>query len=149
MLCVNKYVCSVTLPILYGVVSYSVLNRHYPKDSPDFKRRQKLIVTLLLGVSKTRISDFLRVTFLQDSVDDQEHSPAPYAPYHSFATTLSLGGCNDAFDGNFRQIDDFRDKFYHEDNGPPSQRLLDFVKEHVLKDRYATEAPSTESSAET
>ncbi|KAK5821516.1 hypothetical protein F5H01DRAFT_337322, partial [Linnemannia elongata] len=143
MLRVNKYVCSTTLPILYGRVPYSVLNQYYPKDSPAFKRRQKLIATLLLGVPKTRITDLLRVTFLQDSVDDQEHSPAPYAPYHSFAIAVSLSRCNDAFDGDFRQIDDFReDNFrFHQDDGPPSQRLLDFVKEHGLKDRYTIEAP--------
>lgn len=75
MLRVNKYVCSITLPILYGAVPFSVLNGYYPKDSPAFKRRQMLIATLLLGVPKNRITDFLRVTFLQDSVDDQEHPP--------------------------------------------------------------------------
>ncbi|OAQ32624.1 hypothetical protein K457DRAFT_16188 [Linnemannia elongata AG-77] len=143
MLRVNKYVCSITLPILYGGVPYSVLNQYYPKDSPVFKRRQKLVATLLLGVPKTRITDLLRATFLQDSVDDQEHSPAPYAPYHSFATVIVLSGCNDAFDGDFRQIDGFREDYYkfHQNEGPPSQRLLDFVKDHGLKDRYATEAP--------
>ncbi|OAQ32601.1 hypothetical protein K457DRAFT_1862026 [Linnemannia elongata AG-77] len=134
MLRVNKYVCAITLPLLYGGVPYSVLNKYYPKDSPAFKRRQKLIATLLIGVPKTRITDLLRVTFLQDSVDDQEHSPAPYAPYHSFAIAVSLSRCNDAFDGDFRQIYDFRqiddfreDNFrFHQDDGPPSQRLLDF-----------------------
>ncbi|OAQ21994.1 hypothetical protein K457DRAFT_37379, partial [Linnemannia elongata AG-77] len=149
MLRVNKYVCAITLPLLYGGVPYSVLNKYYPKDSPAFKRRQKLIATLLIGVPKTRITDLLRVTFLQDSVDDQEHSPAPYAPYHSFAIAVSLSRCNDAFDGDFRQIYDFRqiddfreDNFrFHQDDGPPSQRLLDFVKEHGLKDRYTIEAP--------
>ncbi|KAK5821515.1 hypothetical protein F5H01DRAFT_337321 [Linnemannia elongata] len=143
MLRVNKYVCSITLPILYGGVPYSVLNKYYPKDSPAFKRRQKLIATLLLGVPKTRITDLLRVTFLQNSVDDQEHSPAPYAPYHSFAIAISLSGCNDAFDGDFIKVDGFREGIFRFQltEGLPSQRLLDFVKEHRLKERYATEAP--------
>ncbi|KAK5821527.1 hypothetical protein F5H01DRAFT_411275 [Linnemannia elongata] len=149
MLRVNKYVCSITLPILYGGVPISVLNQSYPKDSPAFKRRQKLIATLLLGVPKTRVTDLLRVAFLQDSVDDQEHSPAPYAPYHSFAIAISLSRCDDAFDGDFCQIDGFfqadgffeDEDYYHDDVGPPSQRLLDFVRDHKLKERYATEAP--------
>ncbi|KAH7038718.1 hypothetical protein BKA57DRAFT_509471 [Linnemannia elongata] len=143
MLRVNKYVCSITLPILYGGVPVSVLNQYYPKDSPAFKRRQKLITTLLLSVPKDRITDLLRATFLQDSVDDQENSPAPYAQYHSFAVAISLSNCNDAFDGSFLQIDGFREDYFrfHQDNGPPSQKLLDFVKDHGLKDRYAIEAP--------
>ncbi|OAQ32590.1 hypothetical protein K457DRAFT_16156 [Linnemannia elongata AG-77] len=149
MLRVNKYVCSITLPILYGGVPISVLNQSYPKDSLAFKRRQKLIATLLLGVPKTRVTDLLRVAFLQDSVDDQEHSPAPYAPYHSFAIAISLSRCDDAFDGDFCQIDGFfqadgffeDEDYYHDDVGPPSQRLLDFVRDHKLKERYATEAP--------
>ncbi|KAK3824158.1 MAG: hypothetical protein JOS17DRAFT_752122 [Linnemannia elongata] len=133
MLHVNKYVCSVTLPLLYGGVLVKVLNGYYPKGSPGFKRRQKLIATLLLGVPKTRITDLLRVAFLQDSVDHLEHSPAPYAPYNSFVTAISLS-----------QINGFHRFHFHQDDGPPSQRLLDFVNDHGLKDRYATEAPLAE-----
>ncbi|KAG0056708.1 hypothetical protein BGZ89_002056 [Linnemannia elongata] len=138
MLRVNKYVCSVTLPILYGTVPALVLNQSYPKDSPAFKRRQKLIATLLLGVPRTRITDLVRVTFLQDPVDDQEHPPAPYAPYHSFAIAIFLGNCNDAFDGDFSRFEGSRGEFFL--NGAPSQRLLDFVEDHKLMDRYVTEA---------
>ncbi|OAQ32587.1 hypothetical protein K457DRAFT_16152 [Linnemannia elongata AG-77] len=143
MLRVNKYVCSVTLPLLYGGIPFSVLNQSYPKDSLAFKRRQKLIATLLLGVPKTRVTDLLRVAFLQDSVDDQEHSPTPYAPYHSFAIAISMSRCNDAFDGDFFQVDEFceDEDYFHDDVGPPSQRLLDFVRDHGLKERYANEAP--------
>ncbi|KAG9069519.1 hypothetical protein KI688_010422 [Linnemannia hyalina] len=139
MLRVNKYVCSITLPVLYGLGPISVLNKYYLKDSLGFKRRQKLIATLLLGVPKIRITELLRVTFLQDSIDDQDHSPAPYAPYHSFATAISLSNCNDAFDGDLRQIDEFRDDYFSQDDGsPPSQRLLDFVKDHRLLRRDLT-----------
>ncbi|KAG9069510.1 hypothetical protein KI688_010413 [Linnemannia hyalina] len=139
MLRVNKYVCSITLPVLYGLGPISVLNKNYRKGSPGFKRRQKLIATLLLGVPKIRITELLRVTFLQDSIDDQDHSPAPYAPYHSFATAISLSNCNDAFDGDLRQIDEFRDDYFsQDDDSPPSQRLLDFVKDHRLLRRDLT-----------
>ncbi|KAF9122882.1 hypothetical protein BG015_005452, partial [Linnemannia schmuckeri] len=148
MLRVNKHVCSVTLPILYGGnVPVAVLSGCYPKDSPNFKRRQKLITTLLLGVPETHITDLLRVTFFQASVDGQEKYPVPYASYHSFATAISLHSCSDAYDGDFHQVDEFRqaDDFNRlyllRKYGPPPQRLVDFVKKHGLRDRYVTEAP--------
>ncbi|OAQ32586.1 hypothetical protein K457DRAFT_16151 [Linnemannia elongata AG-77] len=92
LLLVNKYVCSATLPILYeGSLLRPILNG-YCETSLVLLRRLKLISTLLLGVPKNHITDLLRATYFQDSVDgdDQEQFPAPFAPYHSFARTFSL-----------------------------------------------------------
>ncbi|KAG0058590.1 hypothetical protein BGZ89_001156 [Linnemannia elongata] len=132
LLLVNKYVCSATLPILYeGSLLRPILNG-YCETSLVLLRRLKLISTLLLGVPKTHITDLLRATYFQDSVDgdDQEQFPAPFAPYHSFARTFSLRESNNLFEGSFGDKDD-----------QPPQRLIDSVQQKGLEDRYIAEAP--------
>lgn len=130
LLLVNKYVCSATIPILYqGSLLTNLLRRFVQKDSPLFARRQRLIATLLLSVPKTHMTGLLRATFPQVPAH-QERYPAPYAPYHSFITTVRAQYYYNLFQGEL-----------FDKNDPPSQELVDYVLQNGLESRYFAEAP--------
>ncbi|KAF9536174.1 hypothetical protein EC957_012263, partial [Mortierella hygrophila] len=131
LLCVNKHVCSATLPILYeGSLLLSVLNKYQGKGSPGFQRRLKLVSTLLLSVPETHVTDLLHATFPQDPIGQERYPTIPFAPYHSLSISVSLHLCVILYEGDF-----------FKPNHQPPQKLVDFVKEHGLKDRYIAETP--------
>ncbi|KAG0300751.1 hypothetical protein BGZ97_003091 [Linnemannia gamsii] len=109
----------------------SVFNGVYYKNSRAFQRRRKMIVTLLLSVPKPRITHLLRATFPSLDPADQEYDPTPpFAPYHLFVTSLTLQSRNNLYEGDFYNI-----------NRQPPRKLVEFVEERGLKDRYFAEAP--------
>ncbi|KAF9902140.1 hypothetical protein EC991_005253 [Linnemannia zychae] len=141
LLRVNKYFCSITLPILYGhplIPRY--LDSHFDQDSHDFQRRLKLIATLLLGVPKTHVTDLLDATFshhIVDQIQQQEHqekrqhaTPTPYAPYHLFVTNIALLHCRGLYECE-----------YHKAHNRPPRKLVDFAEKNGLKARYCLETP--------
>ncbi|KAF9118125.1 hypothetical protein BGX30_004812 [Mortierella sp. GBA39] len=99
-------------------------------DSPGFQRRLKLVSTLLLSVPETHVTDLLHATFPQDPVGQERYPTTPFAPYHSFSIIVSLHRCVSLYEGDFFKA-----------NHQPPQKLVDFVKEHGLKDRYIAETP--------
>lgn len=130
LLCVNKHVCSIALPILYeGPLLLSVFNEYRKKGTPGFQRRLKLVSTLLLSVSEVYLTDLLRATFPQDQVG-QESYPTAFAPYHSFSISVSIHCYVSLYEGDF-----------FKPNHQPPQKLVNFVREHGLKAKYIAETP--------
>ncbi|KAK3824164.1 MAG: hypothetical protein JOS17DRAFT_804601 [Linnemannia elongata] len=130
LLLVNKYACSATIPILYdSPLLVNLLKRYVRKDSPLFARHLSLITTLLLSVPKTHMTDLLHAAFPQVPAH-QECYPAPYAPYHSFLTSVRAQYFYNLFQGKL-----------FDNKNPPSPELVDYVLQNGLENRYFAETP--------
>ncbi|KAF9922113.1 hypothetical protein FBU30_007802 [Linnemannia zychae] len=96
LLCVNKYVFSATLPILYENPCRfrpSILGNN-PKNLRALESIMKLVELLLLSIPKDHITSLLRDAYLPSQKDEQYHqtliSNATIAPYFAFVTNLSF-----------------------------------------------------------
>ncbi|KAF9922645.1 hypothetical protein FBU30_007232 [Linnemannia zychae] len=107
LLCVNKYVCSATLPIMYAnpcrlrpVILFQ--DKRNKKNVGDL---MSLVQLLLSSVSEGHITDMLRDSYFPDKTGQQgSHTivyPSPSIPYYSFITELSFTCCDAYTDGIF------------------------------------------------
>ncbi|KAF9922646.1 hypothetical protein FBU30_007233 [Linnemannia zychae] len=88
LLCVNKYVCSISLPILYKNPCYirSLNEVTDPKSMSTINGVMEMIRVLLLSLPDGHVTELFRKAYLPSQPD---HVIIPSIPYYSLVTDLS------------------------------------------------------------
>ncbi|KAK3821613.1 MAG: hypothetical protein J3Q66DRAFT_367301 [Benniella sp.] len=129
LLCVNRTICTATLPFLYGDCFNTNMHKHRPRSKKStLTVVSQLIRTLLWRIHpKDRIPTLLQIAYL--SPDDQvtlqstAEQPAPIFKYGHFIRKLVL----------------HHDPIIYSFGFPSNPRVVDHVTTHQLYDEYVAE----------